>query len=228
MSTKRNKPGVSSQVFKRNAAFAPQRAAGEEFGSASSAAKLILTSIESLIANIRVRATHGWVLKNMYEVLRTDPVNPKGQRKVEAGDLNLLHGLELNKMCSLYSVFSGRLSSTVSRIEGQIILSVSSFIPAQALSQPKGACFFKIVSAAVEADFYSQSSVQQTSESPFLPISNEPVGDMEFRHTVTPGSTLPLFLIAGIQFFDEVNGRFYPFKDKKYHPLTIVKVDKVI
>ncbi|MGZ3821630.1 MAG: hypothetical protein ACXVB6_13620, partial [Mucilaginibacter sp.] len=42
--------------------------------------------------------------------------------------------------------------------------------------------------------------------------------------TLTPGSSLPLFLVLGIEFYQEVNGEEYPLKNGSFNALSIVKV----
>ena len=47
---------------------------------------------------------------------------------------------------------------------------------------------------------------------------------ISLSNAVTAHSTHPLFLIMGIEFYQEVNGQMYPLKNVGYNALTIVNV----
>jgi hypothetical protein len=42
--------------------------------------------------------------------------------------------------------------------------------------------------------------------------------------TVAANSTKPLFLVLGVQFFQEFGGNYYPLKDSSTNSLAIIKV----
>jgi hypothetical protein len=44
---------------------------------------------------------------------------------------------------------------------------------------------------------------------------------------LSPGSQLPLFLVLGIEFYQEVNGEEYPLKNGSFNALSIVKASGV-
>jgi hypothetical protein len=52
-----------------------------------------------------------------------------------------------------------------------------------------------------------------------------PTATITLTSTVTPGSTNPMFLALGIEFYQEINGQMYPLKNGAFNPLAIVKVD---
>jgi hypothetical protein len=227
MSKRRHKPGVSSQTFKRNPSFASQRAASNEFTTANHAATLLIHSVAPLVERIRTRDTQGWILKNMSNVLKTDVINPKGERQVQTGNLVMLQGLEFSKVTSLSTIFPVKTSANINRADGIIRFVIPSFNPKRSIRKIPGATHFKIVSAGVEADFSSETSIQHISDSDYLLLNDQPTGDLQLDSAVTPNSGLPLFHIVAIQFYNETNGTMCPLNDKKYHPVTIVKVDQV-
>jgi hypothetical protein len=44
-------------------------------------------------------------------------------------------------------------------------------------------------------------------------------------YAVTPATVNPLFLVVGIEFFQEVNGQMYPLKNGAFNPLAIIKAE---
>lgn len=225
MSNRRRKTGVSSQTFKRSPSFAPQRKASDEFTSVVAAIKLLTGSLNPLLQNIRRKDTQGWLVKNMFRVLKSDVVNAKGERRVYSGDLHLLQSFAFNKQCSFTNIFSAPYLVTINRQEGIMHFNVESFVPQQSLAFPQGSTHFKVVIAAVEADFRAGSSVHEIVASGFLPVNNEWVNSCELTAAVTPRSYLPLLFVGGIEFYQKVNSMFLPLNAKSHHPLNILKVD---
>jgi hypothetical protein len=64
--------------------------------------------------------------------------------------------------------------------------------------------------------------VDNTS-SAILPWNTATTAVLNLANTVTANSTHPLFVVLGIEFYQEVNGQMYPLKNGAYNPLSIVK-----
>jgi hypothetical protein len=58
-------------------------------------------------------------------------------------------------------------------------------------------------------------------------LNNTATAAITLTNTVTANSLSPLFLVLGIEFYQEVNGTMYLLKNGVYNPLAIVKVDGV-
>ena len=50
---------------------------------------------------------------------------------------------------------------------------------------------------------------------------------INLNNNVTANSTHPLFLVLGVEFYQDVNGVKYPLKNGAYNALSIVKVSGV-
>ncbi len=50
---------------------------------------------------------------------------------------------------------------------------------------------------------------------------------INLNNSVTANSTHPLFLVLGIEFYQDVNGVKYPLKNGAFNALSIVKVSGV-
>jgi hypothetical protein len=227
MSRNYSKPGITSRDFKTRPSLAGQRKAMQEMSTASFAGGAFRKSIDTLLARAKDNKTHLRFTSILFKILQADTLNPKGNRRIENGNLNLLHGIEFNNHASLQNVLSANYEASINRVEGQLSFSVKSFIPNQNINAPAGASHYRIVMAGIEADFFINHMNSQVIESGFLPLDDLATGDLLFTSTLSPDSSLPLFLVAGIQFYNQLNGAFYPLMDKKYHPLKIMKVDIV-
>ncbi|MGZ3821635.1 MAG: hypothetical protein ACXVB6_13645 [Mucilaginibacter sp.] len=101
---------------------------------------------------------------------------------------------------------------------------IPSFVPQNMIAAPVGASHFKIVSAGAEVDFENKTYTVNTDSSDLLPWDATATTLINLTSTLTPGSSLPLFLVLGIEFYQEVNGEEYPLKNGSFNALSIVKV----
>jgi hypothetical protein len=90
---------------------------------------------------------------------------------------------------------------------------------------PSGTTHFKIVSAAAEIDFDNEVSITDEKSSATLPWNRTATAALNLANSVTANSTHPLFLLLGIQFYQEVNGDYYSLKSGIYNALAVVKVN---
>lgn len=61
-------------------------------------------------------------------------------------------------------------------------------------------------------------------ESALLPWDNTATAIINLSNSVGANIVHPIFLVLGINFFQEVNGMQYPLKNGAFNPLAIVKV----
>jgi len=64
-----------------------------------------------------------------------------------------------------------------------------------------------------------------TSNSPEILLGTQTEDVITLTNALTAGSTSPLFLVLGVEFYQEVNGTFYPLNSGSYNALAIVAVD---
>lgn len=95
------------------------------------------------------------------------------------------------------------------------------------VAAPGGATHFKIVSAGAEIDFENETFVMDSSASAVLPWDTTVTTLLTLTNNVTANTTDPLFLVLGIEFYQEVNGTQYPLKNGAYNSLALVKVSGV-
>jgi hypothetical protein len=95
------------------------------------------------------------------------------------------------------------------------------------IAAPGGTTHFKIVSAGVEIDFENETFVTDVHETAELPWDSTATALINDANAVTANSTHPLFLLVGVQFYQDVNGVKYPLKNGAFNALQIVKVEGV-
>ena len=221
----REKGGIDANRIKNDPAFQRTRENGSEFGRAGKAGKILRTSLRALLLNSADGRMVSRLTQAMVKVIQADTVSERGLRNVIDGEAELLNGFEFNirgKLgTSLYAPFVG----AIDRVTGDITVDLASFVPANMIAAPSGTTHFKIISAGAEVDFEAETYVVETSETAVLPWNSTATAAINQINTVTAASTKPLFLVLGIEFYQEVNGQMYPLKNGAFNPLAVVKVD---
>jgi hypothetical protein len=221
----RKKGGFTSQRVKDDPAFVRTRENYGEFGSASSASKTLRTAFRQVIQNCFDNRMHSRLTGRMTKIIQSDFLNERGLRKVSAGDLQLLNGFDFNKNNSLIKAFFAPYTVNIDRPNGKIILEVPDFVPTHMLSVPQAATHCILKAAAATIDFDHHKSMMSFSESAPIDINAQTCPAIQLLQLVTPGSTHPIFVVFGIEFFQMVNNIQYPLHNGAHSAMAIVKLD---
>jgi hypothetical protein len=220
----REKGGVDASRIKNDPAFQRTRENGSEFGRAGTAGRVLRTAIRGLLLNSADNRMVSRLTQAMTKVIQADATSIRGERNVIDGEAELLDGFEFNIRGKLGTSLYAPFVPTIDRVTGQIKVVIPSFIPANMIAAPSGTTHYKIISAGAEIDFGAETYVAPTSASAVLPWGIAPSVALTQTNTVTPASTKPLFLMLGIEFYQQVNGTMYPLKNGAFNPLAIAKV----
>ncbi|SHM94427.1 hypothetical protein [Flavobacterium xinjiangense] len=220
----REKGGVDASRIASDPAFQRTRENGSEFGRAGKAGKTLRTALRTLLLNSADSRMVSRLTQSMIKVIQADLTNERGLRNVIDGEAELLVGFEFNIGGKLGTTLFVPFVGEIDRVSGSITVDFDSFIPANMIAAPGGTTHFKIISAGAEIDFEAEVFVTATSETGILPWDMTPTSAISHANAVTPGSTKPLFLALGVEFYQEVNGRMYPLKNGSYNPLALVQV----
>jgi hypothetical protein len=220
----REKGGVDAKRIASDPAFQRTRENGAEFGKAGKAGKLLRNAVRALAQNASDSKMVSRLTRQMMQVIKADAVNPRGLRNVIDGEAELLQDFEFNIQGKLSTTLYAPYTPFIDRITGTLSVEVPAFIPENMVAAPAGATHFKINAAGAEIDFEGNSFVVQTQGSDELPLDNVPTNAITLSASVTANSTHPLFLIFGIEFYQEVNGSMYPLKNGAFNALSVVQV----
>lgn len=220
----REKGGISAERIQNDPKFQRTRENGAEFGRAGKAGKLLRSSIQSLLRTAADNRMVARLTKEMVKVIQMDATNPRGLRNVIDGEAELLQGFEFNSNGKLATSLSAPFIPTIDRTTGDMILNINPFVPSESLVSPSGSTHYKIVTAAMDINFESGAYASETNETPLKPIDNLLTEALQLSNNLNPDSTNPLFLVLGINFYQEVNGAFYEMKNGGHNALQIVNV----
>ncbi|MBS1634116.1 MAG: hypothetical protein JST10_16245, partial [Bacteroidetes bacterium] len=108
---------------------------------------------------------------------------------------------------------------------GALTVNVPAFVPINMIAAPGGTTHYKIISAGVEVDFENETYIVDENSSAILPWDATATAVLNLANAVTPASTHPLFLVLGVEFYQQVNGQMYPLKNGAFNALALVTVD---
>ncbi len=223
----KEKTSVNGKRIATDIAFQRTRENASEFGRAGKAVKLLRTAIRTLLINAKDRRVTSRLMVEMMKVVKADATSNRGLRNVVDGEAELLQGFEFNVGAVLSATLFAQYTAAINRVTGLLDVNIPSFIPVTDLVAPAGATHFKIVSAGAEVDFEAGKYVEKNTSTGVLPWDANPTAAIPLSNAVTAGSTHPLFLFLGIQFYQQVNGTNYPLKNGAYNALSLVKVSGI-
>lgn len=221
----REKTSIDAQRIANDPAFQRTRENGAEFGRAGKASKLVRNVFRPYFKNSADSRMSSRLTKAMVKVIQADTVSIRGMRNVIDGEAELLQGFEFNNRSTLNATLFAPFEITVDRVAGELTFSIESFVPQTMLAAPGGTTHFKVVSIGAEINFESETFDVATSETAMLPYDNTPTVLITQTNAVTAASTKPLFLVIGIEFYQEINNDMYPLKNGISNPLSLIKVD---
>lgn len=223
----RGKGGVDGGRIANDANFQRTRENGAEFGAAGRAGKVLRNALRALLQNSKDSRMVSRLTAEMVKVIQEDATNPRGQRNVIDGEAELLEGFEFNKNGKLGATLFAPLNKTIDRIAGTLIADIAAFVPQNMIAAPGGTTHFKLVSAGIAVDFENEKFETDSNATGILPWDAIATAPINLANAVTANSTHPLFLVVGVEFYQEVNGQMYPLKNGSFNALSIVKVNGV-
>jgi hypothetical protein len=220
----KDKGGIDKNRIASDPKFQRTRENGAEFGRAGKAGKLLRNAVKAVSQGSSDGRAVSRLTKQMMAVLKTDAVSRRGERSVVNGDIEVLQGFQFNINAVLDATFFAPFAAAIDRVTGTLSVDIDAFVPERAVAKPEGATHFQIISAGAEVDFEGSVYVSANSSSAELPWDNVATAAISLENVVTANSTNPLFLLLGIEFYQEVNGEMYSLRNGGFNSLAIVMV----
>lgn len=221
----RQKGGVSGDRIKNDPNFIRTRENNSEFGQAGVTGKVIRDAIRNLLDKASDRRVVSRLVQKLFEVLKTDGTNGRGERRVKEGDLKILQGFEFNEKGKLSSTLFAAMSYAIDRVGSQVTAS-GNIVPVNDIKAPAGATHYKLSNAALvidlEAPDQQELVIASTAESPLDAVA-VPV-DLTAAFTLDPTDKAIMQFVL-MEFFQEVNGNYYTLRNGSFNALRIIGVD---
>ncbi|TRX72577.1 hypothetical protein [Carboxylicivirga sp. M1479] len=223
----REKGGVDGDRIKKDPAYARTRENGAEFGRAGKAGKELRNALNEVLVRSADKRVSNRLASAILKAIQADTTNRRGERNVLDGDLTLLKGFEFNNVASLESVL--KLSYTVAfdRAAGGSQLAIEAFNPSKEIPKVEGATHVRFILATAAVDFNNQSYEVDVQEGADVEITALEQNALNVDCAISADSPHPVFIVVGVEYYQEVNGHMYALQTKTYNPMAIVEVSKV-
>lgn len=221
---KKKKKVVNRRRVLTDPVFELTRQNNAEFSRACKANRLLRQAFVKGLTNKTDRYVSGRLTKAMFNILQSDQVNDRGQRRVAHGVLSMLEGFNFNRDTSLQNVLRAPYSITFNKEIMQATISFLPFIPKAMIETPAGANAFKLTALAASLHFEKETGAVTPVKTGLVNISRQLLKDLQLQLPVIeyqPDHTLIVAL--GIEFFHDISGNIETV-NKTHNALAVVKV----
>lgn len=221
--------GPTAEQIKTAPEFERTRENMNEFGGCARAGKSLRNALSQIIGKMSDSKVTGRITSVMKKINLEDGTEARGYRKIEIStQRQYLIGFEFNKKLSISGVFNAPydVEHNADRNEADFI--VAGFNPAELISSPAGATHFRLINGlAVVSDFSFNATtgnyepddavnneLNVITYSDYIPLNTAYAGgsiSAELPGAPTLGNSVTVVQCIGIEFFQEVNGNYYPF-----------------
>ena len=216
---------VSADRIKTDPAFERTRENMAEFTRATKAAGLLRSIFREMLINASDKITQGRLCKVFSRIITTDPINARGERTVNKGDLLQVQRFNFNKRAGLSDTLYVRCLAGVDRATGQVVVTIPSFVPRIMVQAPRGTSHFRIVAAATAVDFDNETYEHAQQATTELPWDHVPTAASSLTMALPANSPHAIVVVLGIEFYQRVNARMYALKSGEFNAASVVKVD---
>lgn len=221
----RTKGGGTKEQFMNSASLQRTRENASEFGGAAKAAKVLRNALRTLIANASDSKMVSRLTQQFVAVIKTDEINDRGQRNILDAETEMLQGFEFNAKAKFSTTVFSKVTSIINRATGVNGVTFNGMTPSRDIAAPTGTTHIKFMAAATAVDFEQETGESISEESDFLAYTNTAIEDTDL--SLTANSTHPIFVAVGIEFYQQVNGKYYPLNNGAFNALQIAKVEGI-
>lgn len=220
----RERKSNNKKKFATDPRFKHLRDNNAEFERAVKAGKLLRNAVQELMCYAKDTRVSSRLTSLLAKIIKNDLVNPRGERKILPGNTGCLENFNFNEQARLHNIFLAPFTTRINREEAVLEINVPGFNPEYRIKAPQVSTHCKIVSAAAEIDFDNGTFESISTESALLPLNSNAIPMTTLTNRLPKAGEQPLFLFAGILFYEETNGTKHLIKSSSANPFSIVKV----
>ena len=220
-------PASNKAAFTSSASLARTRENASEFGTAASAAKLLRDSLRVAIQAASDKRMVSRLTKAMRAILALDTTNDRGQRQVLKANLASLLGFNFNLGAGIgQNLF---FQYTLTGSGSDVTLSIPRLDPNTDISAPVGATHYELVLGASSVDFmgktYKQAAIAQPLGIRALTAAALASTTVVATLPVAPAADDLVVAVLGINYYQQLNGKYYPLNNNASNPLAVEYVN---
>ena len=219
----RQKPASNKAKFMTSASMARTRENTAEFGQAAKYSKVLRDSLRVAIASASDSRVTSRLTKLMREVIGLDDTNDRGQRVFDSSNSAPLLGFNFNAGAGIGQTMYFPFEVTGSGAD--VTLSIPSLNPSSDIAAPQGTTHFELVFAASSLDMETLTFTNAMVAAPLgiLAASSTALTNQTLvaSFPAAPPAANLVVGVVGINFYQQVNGKFYPLNNNSTNPLAI-------
>ncbi|MBF9222508.1 hypothetical protein [Hymenobacter ruricola] len=217
------KPASNKAAFAGSASMARTRENAAEFGLAAKYSKLLRDSLRVAIASASDSRVTSRLTQKMRAIIGLDDTNDRGQRVFDASNLAPLLGFNFNAGAGISQTMYFQYE--VAGNGSNVTMSIPALNPASDIAAPQGATHFEVVFAVSDLDMEALTYTNGVVAAPLgiLPLTSAPLVNQAVVATF-PAAPVDAHLVVGvvgINFYQQINGKFYPLNNNSTNPLAI-------
>lgn len=215
----REKGGVEKSRIMNDPRFARTRENIREFTDNANASKLLRDALRPVISKIGDKRLNLRITQVMMQVLKSDEVSVRGDRRVKLGNWDLLKEMELNAGSSLSSTLFFEIQTSDSPTAWEVQL--PDYVPGDMIAIPGGATHYRISATGVGVDFdLGIRSVVTASTTSLSVLDAATAQSLSVDKTQLTG-THQVFLLS-VEFIQIVNGVEYAINNGAHNASKIL------
>ncbi len=217
------KPQGDKAAFANAPSRARTRENASEFGLAAKYSKLLRDSLRVAIASASDSLLAARLTKVMREVIGLDDTNDRGQRVFDASNSAPLLGFNFNAGAGIGQTMY--FPYEVTGAGADVTMSIPALNPASDIAAPQGTTHFEVIFAASSLDMEVMTFTNGVVAAPLgiLPVSGAALANQTVVATfpVAPSAAALVVGVVGINFYQQINGKFYALNNNSTNPLAI-------
>jgi hypothetical protein len=221
--TVRQKPASNKAAFTNSASLARTRENAAEFGLAAKYSKLLRDSLRVAISSASDSRVTSRLTQKMREIIGLDDTNDRGQRVFDAANSAPLLGFNFNAGAGIGQTMY--FPYEVTGADATVTMSIPVLNPASDIAAPQGATHFEVVFAVSNLDMELLTYTNGVVATPLgiLPLTSAPLVNQTVVATfpAAPAGANLVVGVVGINFYQQINAKFYPLNNNSTNPLAI-------
>jgi hypothetical protein len=217
------KPQGNKVAFASAPSRARTRENAAEFGLAAKYSKLLRDSLRVAIASASDSLLAARLTKVMREVIGLDDTNDRGQRVFDASNSAPLLGFNFNAGAGIGQTMY--FPYEVTGAGADVTMTIPALNPASDIAAPQGTTHFEVIFAASSLDMEAMTFTNGVVAAPLgiLPVSGAALASQTVVATfpVAPSAAALVVGVVGINFYQQINGKFYALNNNSTNPLAI-------
>ena len=217
------KPASNKAAFASAPSRARTRENASEFGLSAKYSKLLRDSLRVAIAAASDSRVASRLTAKMREIIGLDDTSDRGQRVFDSSNSAPLLGFDFNAASGIGQTMY--FPYEVTGAGADVTMSIPALNPGNDVAAPQGATHFEVVFAASALDMETLNFTNAVVAAPLgiLPINSAALANQQMVATfpAAPAAAELVVGVVGVNFYQQVNGKFYALNNNSTNPLAI-------